>query len=299
LVVTAALVTAIARRGGPEVWHRVAHGYVLLITAGVLSGLVFRRPPELQLSGRFMWLYGHPVVAGSLLTVSSLFLLAWVLDRTLPRSLPDPLYPALLVVHSVALLATETRGSVIAAAAGAATMVWLWATGSRRADLTLLAVVGLPAVLALGWPLLRAFALRGESINQLRGLNSRADLWTEAAAAVAAKPLQGQGYFASRQIFLDSIGLGGAHNAFIEVAISAGLIGLACFVALLVGTVRRLGAADRHPDRPLLGGVLVALLVNGLTAQYFAQAGTGANVIFLLVIAWAATLPAGRVATRG
>ena len=290
LVVTAALMTAIARRAGPETWHRVAHGFVVLITVGVGLGLVFRRPPDQQLTGRFMWLYGHPVVSGSLLVLSSLFLLGWLLDRNLPRLMPAPTYPVLFVVHLVALLATETRGSVIGFVAGAATLVWLWASRSRRADLLLLTVVGLPALLAIGWPILKAFALRGETASQLKGLNSRADLWSEAARVVAERPLQGQGYFASRQIFLETIGLGGAHNAFIEIAVSAGLVGMACFVAVAAGTVRQLGKAGRHPDRPIIGGVFAALLVNGFTAQYFAQAGTGANVILLLLVAWAASL---------
>lgn len=290
LIVTAGLVTAIARRAGPQTWHRVAHGFVLLITLGVALGLVYRRPPEQQLTGRFMWLYGHPVVSGSLLVLSALFLLAWILDRNLPRFLPTPAYPVLFVVHFVALLATETRGSVLAFVVGAAVLVWLWASRSRRADLLLLTLVGLPAVIAVGWPALKAFALRGETASQLRGLNSRADLWSEAARVVAERPIQGQGYFASRQIFLESIGLGGAHNAFIEIAVSAGLVGLVCFAAMTLGTVRQLSAAGRHPDRPLIGGAFAALLVNGFTAQYFAQAGTGANVVFLMLVAWAASL---------
>jgi len=290
LVVVAALVTSIARHGPPGVFHVVAHAYTALVSLGVALGVVFRRPPELQLSGRFLWLYGHPVVSGSLLAVSVTLLAAWLVDPALPRSFPRRAYAPLLAVHGLALLATETRGSVLAAVAGLAVLGWLASSPGRRLDLTLLSMVGVPAALGLAWPLLRSFALRGESAEQLRGLNSRAELWTEAMRALSSNPLFGRGYFSSRQIFLDSIGLGGAHNAYLEVAISAGLAGTILLAVLLVQLAHQLVRAGRHPDRPVVAAVTVTLLVNGFTAQYFSQSGTGANVLFLLVCAWAATL---------
>ncbi len=292
LLVTAGLVTVIARTADATTWHRVAHAYVLLVSAGVAAGLVFRRPPELQLSGRFMWLYGHPVVSGSLLTISSLMLAAWAIDRRLPRFFPPLAYPALFGVHTLALFATQTRGSLVAFLAGIIALVWFASSRTRRLDLAILGAFALPALIGLGWPFFQSVALRGESTRQLRELNSRAQLWQDAIDVVRERPLLGRGYFSSRQIFLETIGLGGAHNAYIEVAVSAGLIGIGLLVALAFRTAQRLRRSGGHPDQPLLAAIGVALAVNALTAQYAAQAGTGANVIFLVMCAWASTLPA-------
>lgn len=297
LLVTAGLVTLVARTADAMTWHRIGHAYVLLVTIGVGVGLVFRRPPDLQLTGRFMWLYGHPVVSGSLLLASSLFLLAWSIDRRLPRLFPPVLYPVGLVVHVLALFATQTRGSLVAFVIAAAMLVWFSSPRTRRLDLAILGLTGIPATIGLGWPVIQAVALRGESSRQLRELNSRAELWLRAYEVVRERPLLGRGYFSSRQIFLETIGLGGAHNAYIEVAVSAGLVGMTLLAVLLVRTARRLHHAGDHPDRPLLIALFVAVLVNGLTAQYFAQAGTGANVLFLLVCAWSSTLPDRRERT--
>ncbi len=296
LLAVMGLVAAITRRAEARTWHAIGHAYVALVTVGVGIGLVFRQPPERQLSGRFMWLYGHPVVSGSLLALSVIFLVAWLRAPQLPRLFPSRAYGPLLAVHGVALLATETRGSVVACLAGIVTVIWVAAPRRGRRDLVLLGAAAIPVVLALSWSALTAFATRGEGTDNLRQLNSRTRLWAEAYDVLADYPLTGRGYFSSREIFLDSIGLGGAHNAYIEVAVSAGLIAAALFAVLLVQIARALLKAGRHPDRPLVAGLFVVMLVNALTAQYLAQSGTGANVVFLVACGWVAWIAGpGRV----
>lgn len=290
LVVSTGFVAYVAARAVRRTWHEVAHAFVVVVTIGVLIGLVYRRPPQLQLSGRFMWLYGHPVVAASMLTLSSLLLLGWLFDHTLPRRWTTPVYAGLCLLHTAALFATETRGSLVAWLIGVVVFAWLRMPRSAVRGSAAITLLALPPLIGLSLPILRVVALRGETAGQLRSLNSRAGLWQAAWEAFRARPILGQGYFASRELFLDTIGLGGAHNAFIEIGLSAGLVGLGLFVAVLVVLVRRLRAIGRHPDRPMIAAAVVALLVNGLTAQYFAQAGTAANLMFLLLVGWVSTL---------
>lgn len=288
LLVSIGLVAAIAARARAGTWFAVAHGYVLVVSAGIAIGLVYQRPGDLQTTGRFLWLYGHPVVSASMLTVSSLLLFGWWTDAGLPRRWSATTYGLLFGAHSIALFATETRGSLVAFVAGLTVTLLARHRRRTRSDLVLLGALATPALIGLAFPLIKAIALRGETVGQLKSLNSRAGLWSEAWAAFSRRPLIGQGYFSSRELFLETIGLGGAHNAYIEIGLSAGLIGLVLFAAVLVGTVRRLRAGEPSAEKALLAGILAAMLVNGLTAQYLAQSGTSANLLFLLVVAWVA-----------
>lgn len=292
LLVSMGFIAAVAARVDRTGWHTIAHGFVVVVSIGVVLGVFYRRPPEFQLAGRFLWLYGHPVVAASMLTVSSLFCLGWWLDRRMARHWPGFVYPGLFAVHTAALFATETRGSLVGFVAGVALLGLLRRPKGQRRDLAVLGVLGVPPLIGLSLPLLAAVALRGESAGQLRSLNSRAGLWSEAWAAFAERPLIGQGYFSSRQLFLETIGLGGAHNAYIEIGLSAGIIGLVPFCLVFGGVIRKLRQLSDEPERPMLAAVFAAMAINGLTAQYLAQAGTAANLLFLFVVAWIAMLAA-------
>ncbi len=288
LLCTIGLISAITRRAEARTWHVIVHAYIALITLGVAIGLVYARPPDQQLSGRFLWLYGHPVVSGSLLALSVVCLVAWIKDPQLTRWFPRKSYPFLLVAHGIALLLTETRGSVVAAAIGVVTVIWVAAPGRGRRDLVVLGAVAVPVLVVASWSALTAFATRGEGTENLKQLNSRTRLWSEAFRVLREHPFTGRGYFSSREIFLESIGLGGAHNAYIEVAVSAGLVGVAFLTILLVRIGHGLLRSGRHPDRPVLAGLFVTMLINAITAQYLAQSGTGANVMFFVLVGWVA-----------
>ena len=289
LLVSVGLVVAVAARARAGTWYAIAHGYVMVVNAGIAIGLVYQRPGDLQTTGRFMWLYGHPVVSASMLTVSALLLFGWWTDAGLPRRWSATTYGLLFGAHALALFATETRGSLLAFVAGLTVTLLARHRRRTRSDLILLGALATPPLIGLTFPLLKAIALRGETVGQLKSLNSRAGLWSEAWAAFSRRPLIGQGYFSSRELFLETIGLGGAHNAYIEIGLSAGLIGLTLFIAVLIGTVWRLRAGEPDAEKALLTGLFAAMLVNGLTAQYLAQAGTSADLLFLLVVAWVAT----------
>lgn len=289
LLITMALVTALARRAGERDLALVAHGYVLVVTSWIGVGIFMRSPPD-NAAGRFAWLYTHPVVAGSLLVISIVILASWSTRSGGPRFLSLMTSRVLLIVHGAALMATQTRGAAIAVGAGLAALVWLRMSGRRRVDAMILVGVGSPLIFAFATPVVTRFLLRGGSFEQLRTLNSRTELWSDAAAEIAESPLFGRGYFAARELFLDSIGLGGAHNAYVEIAVSAGLFGMAAFLWVVGSTTLELWRLRDHRQQPLLAALFVAALVNAISAGYLAQAGTGANVMFLVTIGWIAAL---------
>lgn len=84
-----------------------------------------------------------------------------------------------------------------------------------------------------------------------------------------------------------------------EIAVSAGLVGVAAFVWVVASACLELWRLRDHPQQPLLAGLFVAALVNAISAGYMAQAGTGANVMFLLVLGWTAALHLHRTVESG
>jgi len=89
-------------------------------------------------------------------------------------------------------------------------------------------------------------------------------------------------------VFLDNFGLGGAHNAFVEVLVNSGMFGIFWWLALLFLAVRgaaRLGA-ERFADGPLLLGVLMTLVVNGLTDGGLGLGATVHGVWLAVAVGW-------------
>lgn len=288
VVIVAGIAMALARRAGERDFAFIAHIYVLMVTGFIALGLVWRVAPSGQVAGRYNWAATHPVVAASLLLVSVMSLLAWTRADSGPRFMKPVVVWSLLFVHTGALLATQTRGAILAGVVGL--MVWIMLALSRRRDIAIIAICLSPVAVAAGQSVFQSFILRGESVEQLQTLNSRTDLWTEAISLVEGHLWFGRGYFSARELFLESIGLGGAHNAYIEVLVSAGLVGVAALTLVLWKVIGGLRSMGRHPQRPLIAAVLAATLTHGLTAQYWAQGGTGANVWLFLVFGWVAAI---------
>ena len=101
----------------------------------------------------------------------------------------------------------------------------------------------LASAAACAFVVLIIFALNGDLVkilpNDLWTLNGRTPLWDKAAGYIAANPFLGVGYYASRYYLMDSHFFAGhAHNAYVDTAMSLGLIGLLLLVAFLVYCVR-------------------------------------------------------------
>ena len=111
-------------------------------------------------------------------------------------------------------------------------------------------------------------------------------------SAVERQPLFGYGVGASRGIFEAQIGLGGAHNAALNVLVDLGLVGGFCWLALIgaviVGTMRlpRTSTDAMLLDRSMLIAIIAFLMVIGI---FFEGPGAVANVAstwLFVCVAW-------------
>jgi O-antigen ligase len=128
----------------------------------------------------------------------------------------------------------------------------------------------------------------------LATLNSRTTLWSEAFGYLRKRPIFGYGLTASRSLFLDTLGLGGAHNGFVNVSTDAGIVGAAWWLGLLaiLGiTLRRLARQCRFVlDVALLAGTLAFLVVDSLTTEGLGTPANSAVTWLFVVTAWVVVL---------
>jgi O-antigen ligase len=296
LLITMALAFVLATRAEPRDMHRLAHAFIAIVLVSVAIGVAHPFQRTSRTEDRFNWLFVHPVTAGVYLAVALLLATSYLIRMERPehRLWHPVMYFGAMAVLAGALVATGTRGAAAGCAAG---IVVLLATsrGPRgRVDVLVLgAAVATVATLAFSEKILE-FVARGESAEKVASLNSRTELWTFAMEAYAEEPLFGHGLGASRGIFLDDIGLGGAHNAFINALVDNGTVGAAIFCALLVALaiVLLLLARQRtlRTDAGLLLGILGFFLVNSITTEYLAAPANVSGIWLMLLVAWTEVL---------
>ena len=278
--------------------RRFLHGYVVLTSVSILIGVLSVTPKTPTQVGRFTWLHTHSVTAAAMLAMSTVILFGmWLMRRAARLPWRRWVYALLLVVHVVALLATRTRGSIGAAmiAVLVITMMWLRTEGKR--DFLVTMVVALVAVaLTLAGPIV-SFLLRDSNPAQLASFNERTDLWSRAIEVFLTQPVGGLGLAASRGLFFDATGLGGAHNAYVNVLVDTGLVGMffwggsIVLIFVYARRARRVAktidpAATLMFDTVTIIGLMVCQLVNGVTAE-FAGSGVSASAMMLfLTAAW-------------
>ena len=300
MVVVLAFARSVARHASPAAPHRIAHAYAVLIAASTIFGVLVPYPKLPSQPGRFTWLYIHPVEAGMLLAIAVIILTAYLLGSRVPRNGPRwqlGVYAVLWLICVAGLLATGTRGAALGAVVGIVVVVATRWRGIRKLEIALLGGIALGgAALALG-PQITAFVARGESAAQLATLNFRTDLWSQALADFAQHPLYGFGFTADRGLFLDTTGLGGGHNAIINLLVDTGLVGTAVWFALLIGigaTAYRLRPRGMATDRTLVLALLVGMFANSMfTDELGAPANAMCTWLFVL-LAWVGILRGAR-----
>ena len=315
LIVIGTVVQLLASEGTPRTISRFLHGWVLLLSGSIVAGLLYVAPTTGPQEGRFTWLSVHSVSAGSMLALSVPVLFGlWLSAARRPLAWPRWIYGSLFVIHLVFLLLTRTRGSIGGAIVAVAVMAWLSSGRRMRPELVLGSlVVGGALALAFGRQVLE-FMTRGETVDQIGTFNRRTEIWALAWQSFLEHPFFGLGFSSAKGVFFDETGLGGAHNAAINVMIDVGLAGLVWWFALLVGSLvvlGRLRSVERRSsmllpgatgparsDTLILIGLFTAMLVNSITTEGLG-AGVNISAIWLFVVtAWLTILDRSQLDAR-
>ncbi len=297
LLVTCGLAHAIALFATRDHLRHLVHAFVGLVAASAAFGVVRPFPKAELQAGRFNWLYVHPVMAATYLGLAAVLLLGLLVagrQRRRSPTWPGWVYLALFLLTAGALVATRTRGGLAAFVVGGFVVTISSVQRKSRLDILVLSVVvGTIAAIIAAEDIL-VFLARGESSESLRTLTSRTVLWEEAFALFRDRPVFGYGLTASRGLFFDSVGLGGAHNAFINVLVDAGALGAVAFVALLAVLIRSARsvrwARSVGQDVPMILGAITFLLCNSATAEYAATPGNVANLWLFILVGWVLAL---------
>lgn len=274
--------------------RRFLHGYLVLVTVSVLVGMAFVMPTTRAQAGRFTWLSVHSVVAGAMLGMSVVILFGmWITHRAARLPWARWVYGALLVFHLVALLRTQTRGSIGAALVAVVIMALLWLRSEGKRDLLIGSVVSVLAVALAFGPTIVAYVLRDNDVAELATFNRRTEIWTLAWESFLRHPLQGRGFTAARGVFFDETKLGGAHNAYINVVVDLGLVGVFWWLGLIAFIIagaarlrrrsqRMWWAASTRFDAITIIGMMICQLINGLTAEWLGNGiSVGAMMLFV------------------
>lgn len=280
--------------GDLSTMRRFLHGYLVLVTLSILVGMAFVMPTTRAQQGRFTWLSVHSVVAGAMLAMSVVILFGmWLTHRAARLPWPRWVYGLLLAFHVVAILRTETRGSIGAALVAVVIMSLLWLRSEGKRDLLIGSVVGVVAIALAFGPMIVAYVLRDNDVAELATFNRRTEIWTLAWESFLTHPLQGRGFTAARGVFFEQTKLGGAHNAYINVVVDLGLVGLFWWlglIGLIIAAVARLRrrsqrmwwASSVRFDAITIIGIMIAQLINGLTAEWLGNGiSVGAMMLFI------------------
>jgi O-antigen ligase len=293
MLVTMAVAQTIATRATVAELHRFAHAFVVVVLCSVGIGIAHPFPRTHLTESRFNWLFVHPVIAGVYLAVAVLLVMGYLVRRseTFFRRWRPIVYLGCLAVLAVALVATGTRGAAAGCAVGVIVLLAAVNGARGRADLLVLGTTTAVVMTLAFSAAILGFVERGETSQKLMTLNSRTDLWTLALKAYAQEPIFGRGLGASRGLFLQDIGLGGGHNAFINALVDSGAVGTAIFTCLLLALCAVLLDLARRPgsraDAGMLLGILVCFLVDGVTTEGLAAPANVSGIWLFVLIAWA------------
>jgi exopolysaccharide production protein ExoQ len=283
-----------------EHFHRFLHAYLVVITLSIVYGRVRPSTPLNNLQvGRFTWLAIHPTVAGVFTGLAFVIAASYSTWGARPRPEPRwplPFYLLAAIMSGGAMLLVHTRGAVLGAIVGYGLSLLLLADRRRRVQLVVAGAFGLVATLLTASSTIVAYFTRGDSPEQIASLNTRTDLWAVALDAIESQPMFGYGLGSTRGIFYAETGLGGGHNAAVNVATDLGLVGLACWTALvasvLVAAARstRDGHGELGVDRALIIGIVGFLLLDGMFYEGLGGPTNVAITTFYACVAWVATL---------
>ena len=200
-----------------------------------------------------------------------------------------------LPVLVTALALTTSRAAWIAAAVGAGVMIGL--APRRRAALVILCVASVAVAMLATRVERQSLAQRLESIPSVEANADRLAIWSGAVRMVRDHPLLGTGYgtfiFAWSQYSRDPTLMDKptAHNVFLNFAAETGLLGLAAFLAVVLGGLaglwRRVRSSKSDPKTDGLWAALFAAVVAMLIQQLFDATVMSLHIGYGLLAAFA------------
>jgi O-antigen ligase len=223
---------------------------------------------------RLILAYQHELLTADLLALAVICLLACNLNKVLKAVL----IPCLLAL----LWLTDARGPTagLLVAMTALAVLKLRRNDVRVIVLMLAMSIAVAAVLVFHDRL--PAAVSSLMTDDVSTLNSRTELWAASVKYVLARPILGAGYFASRYLLVREFPWAGhAHNSFLEVLITTGLVGLLILLAFVFYVIKK-GIKTRSP---LLLGVTVYCLIQGMMNPLIFNPGLAMFVLTIAVFA--------------
>jgi len=202
---------------------------------------------------RLILAYQHALVTADLLAVTIITLFA----SDLRKIFKAILFPGLLAL----LWLTNARAATVAVAIAIASMAMLkLRRNSSRAITAMLGLATVVAGLLLFQDRLPAL-VRPLLSDDLFTLNSRTELWAKVFTYICEQPIAGTGYYGSRYLLIKDFSWAGhAHNSFLEVQLTTGLIGLLLLIAFVVFICKEIFITRNA----LLVGITLYALIQGM-----------------------------------
>jgi O-antigen ligase len=235
--------------------------------------LLGSEPPIMTDRPRLILAFAHPLLAGDLLALSAICLLAADVNRLLKALI----LPALLTLLWMADARGPTGGLVIA-------FVAMIVLRFRRNDVRAIALMLVISVCLAGALVFQDRLPKLMSplmTDDVYTLNSRTELWAKAFEHIKEQPIAGCGYYTSRYLLMkDFIWGGHAHNSFLEVLLTTGLVGLLLLCAFVVYLFKTVLTTKNS----LLLGVTIYTLIQGMLNPLLFVAGLPMFVLTVSVL---------------
>lgn len=271
---------------------RGAGAYVGIISVAALLALAFPWARGIRFdwftgAPRFAWFADHPIQVAVHCGLASVLLLSLILQRPRHRSggsRDGRWHPVWLLVVIGVMLATVSRGPVVAILATAAAMVAVRYLDLREAALVVCGVLVVVLAATLFASPLQALAtlqvdegglmqmlLRERTGANLLSMGGRFELWSGATALALERPVLGYGFIASRGPMLEQLAWAGhAHNGPLQSFLDLGVFGFLLLwvpvtVALVRGMRMRADTEARMLARLFIVGSLTFLFLVSLT----------------------------------
>ena len=244
---------------------------IVLVTAGLLVGNLFVWGTPLPDTGdsslplhlideepstirpRLMLLYAHPLLTGDLLALGVISLFA----SNLKAFWKALLIPALFALLWLADARGPTGGLIVA-------VIGMSILKVRRNDVrAIVMLLAISSALAIGLLFQDRLpsAVSALITDDVPTLNTRTELWKKVITHIGDQPLLGTGFHASRYLLVKDFKWGGhAHNSFLEVTLTTGVIGL----TMLIGFVLYLFKRIVNTRNVLLLGATIYCLIQGM-----------------------------------